>query len=43
MDIIFLFSVYIENIIHIFEYIEYICYIFSISFIKKDYYGNEKK
>jgi len=35
MDIIFLFFKYMENIINIFEHIKYICYIFSISFVKK--------
>ena len=42
MDIIFIFK-YMENIINIFEHIEYICYIFSISFVKKDYHRNEKR
>lgn len=43
MDIIFLFFEYITNIICIFEYIEYICYIFSISFVKKGCHKNEKR
>lgn len=35
MDIIFLFFEYMVNIIYIFEYIDYMCYVFSISFVKK--------
>lgn len=31
----FLFLKYMVNIIYIFEYMEYICYIFSISFVEK--------